>query len=53
MYGRLHYLLVESPPTQSLRIKAEPITYTGIDNGLGSRLVEEELEYCIIHEKVS
>ena len=31
------YLLVESPPTQSLRIKSEPLTYTGIYNGLGSR----------------
>ena len=55
MYARLHYLLVESLPTQSLRKKAESLPYTGIYNGLASssRLwFEEELEYCIIHEKV-
>jgi hypothetical protein len=37
MHGRLHYLLVESPPTLSLRIKAKLLTCTGIYNGLGSR----------------
>jgi hypothetical protein len=37
MYGRLHYLLVESSPTLSLRIKAKSLPYTAIYNGLGSR----------------
>jgi hypothetical protein len=36
MYGRLHYLLVESHPTLSLRIKAKSLPYAGIYNGLGS-----------------
>ena len=37
MYGRLHYLLVESPHSLSLKIKAKALPYTGIYNGLGSR----------------
>jgi hypothetical protein len=37
MYGRLYYLLVESPHTQSLRLKAKSLPYTGIYNCLGIR----------------
>jgi hypothetical protein len=39
MHGRLHYLLVESPPIQSLRIIAELLPYARIYNVLGRRKV--------------
>jgi hypothetical protein len=38
-YGRLHYLLVEIPPTQLLRIIAELLPYARIYHYLGRKKV--------------